>query len=126
MQDELRVVVPGSDGLLGPTRDALESSITKYGDGVLREAQRLESLNRSGSGPAQVTIRDVQDAEIILRRNLIPPKKDMAGQILWLIASVSGIATGWFGNQTQYTWGIIGLLACGTVTVVSGLLGYLR
>ncbi|MFK4119108.1 hypothetical protein [Streptomyces longwoodensis] len=126
MQDELRVIVPGTDGLLGPTKDALEASVTKYGRGLLREAQRLESLNRAGSGPAQVTVRDVRDAEIILSRNLTPPKKDMIAQGLWITAAVSGIATGWFGNQTDHTWGVIGLLVCGLMTVVSGLLGYLK
>ncbi|MFE4697415.1 hypothetical protein ACFRIC_10030 [Streptomyces sp. NPDC056738] len=126
MQDELQVAVPGADGLLGPTRDALERSVTLYGEGLLREAQRLESLNRANAGPAQVTVRDVQDAEIILRRNLIPPKKDIVAQSLWITASLSGIATGWFGNQTQYTWGIIGLFVTGAITVVSGLLGYLK
>ncbi|MGW7550342.1 hypothetical protein [Streptomyces rimosus] len=126
MQDELRVAVPGVDGLLGPTRAAVENSVATYGEGLLREAQRLESLSRAGSGPAQVTVRDVQDAELILRRNLIPPKKDMVAQGLWLIASVSGITAGWFGNQTDHTWGVVGLLVCGAITVASGLLGYLR
>lgn len=120
------MVVPGADGLLGPTRTALQNSVVKYGEELLREGQRLESLSRAGNGPAQVTVRDVQDAELIVRRNLTPPKKDTAAQILWLTASVSGIATGWFGNQTQYGWGIFGLFACGLITVVSGLLGYLK
>ncbi|MBZ6295471.1 hypothetical protein KVH30_34085 [Streptomyces olivaceus] len=126
MPDELRVVVPGSDGLLGPTKDALETSVTKYGRELLREAQRLESRNRANTGPAQVTVRDVRDAEIIKSRNLTPPKKDMVAQCLWVTASVSGIATGWFGNQTQETWGVIGLFVCGLIMVVSGLLGYLK
>lgn len=120
------MVVPGADGLLGPTRAALESSVVAYGEGLLREAQRLESLSRAGNAPAQVTVRDVQDAELFLRRNLIPPQKNMVAQILWIISAIAGIATGWFGNHTDQTWGVIGLFVCGTITVVSGLLGYLK
>ncbi|GAA2534430.1 hypothetical protein GCM10010423_33490 [Streptomyces levis] len=126
MADELRVVVPGSDALLGPTRDALIDYATEYSSGLLREAERLEAMNRNGAGPAQITVIDVRDANYAVRRNLVPQKKDWIAQTLFIVSTLSGIATGWFANHTDETWGLFGFVGCAVLTVTTGLLGALR
>ncbi|MFE5722827.1 hypothetical protein [Streptomyces erythrochromogenes] len=126
MPDELRVVVPGSDTLLGPTKDALVEHVTEYSRGLLREAERLEAMHRNGAGPVQLTVSHVRDASFAVRNNLTPSKKDGVAITLWSVASVTGISTGWFANQTDHPWGIAGFGLSAIVTAVSGLLGYLR
>ena len=124
--DELRVVVPGSDALLPPTRDALIECATDYSRGLLGEAERLEAMHRNGAGPAQVTVTDVRDANYAVRRNLVPQKKDWVAQILFVASTLSGIATGWFANHTEETWGLFGFVGCAVITVTTGLLGASR
>lgn len=126
MPDELQVRVPGCDALAPATKSALHQKVTEYGQTLFREAERLESMNRSHSGPAQITVVDVDDANTLLRRGRVVPKRDYAAVILNGASALAALLAGYFVNHTDKPWGVIGLVVCATITVGCGVAGYMR
>ncbi|WP_371548093.1 hypothetical protein OG266_22740 [Streptomyces sp. NBC_00554] len=126
MPDELQVQVPGSDNLALETKRALHQKITEFSQSLFREAQRLEAINRTHGGSAQITATDVSDANAYVRRGIARSQKDTTAALLNVGATTAGIAVGIFTNNIDQSWGVIGLVLAATLMVGFGVVGYMR
>lgn len=126
MADELRVTVPGVDGLLPATRDALEQRVQRWASDLLAEASRVEADERTGGGPVQITVTHIDIADFSRRRGLGSGKKDLVGAGILALTTVAGIAAGWFGNHTDEVYGIWGLVVASVTAATTVVWGFKR
>ncbi|MBB2941835.1 hypothetical protein FB565_001539 [Actinoplanes lutulentus] len=126
MADEVKVSVPGVASLPPATRASVVQHVERWARDLLAEASRVEASDRTGGGPAQITVTHVEIAAFSKTRGLGGGKKDLAGATLSAVAVVFGIAAGWFGNHTDEVYGVWGLVFSAVVAATAVVWGFKR
>lgn len=99
--------------------DEFEDKVQRYADDLVREAERLEATQRTTSGDPEITSTMVSDANTLLRRAYVRPRRSRLTICLQVVAYAGAIGAGVGVTGLDATWGQLTFV----ISAVSGILG---
>jgi hypothetical protein len=112
--------------LNGAAVEEYRRSVSRYGDDVLREAQRLEASQRATRGEPEITSTMISDADTLLRRAYVRPQRPPSTIALVVISYVGAIGAGVGATGLDAVWGQTLFLASAVGGIVSMALAEIR
>jgi hypothetical protein len=83
-------------GFNAQARDKLAAVADTFVADLIAESNRVEATSKTTSGDAEITSSMVNDADVLLRRGLMRPKKRLAPRILRVVSAVLSLCVGIF------------------------------
>jgi hypothetical protein len=94
MAIETQLPADADKHLSGRAAKEFGDAISKYADDLLKETNRLEATAKSTGGDPEITSNMVKDADLLLRRGWVRPKKKRSLVAAQITAAVGGFITG--------------------------------
>ncbi|MBQ0984929.1 hypothetical protein KBZ10_10450 [Streptomyces sp. F63] len=121
--DDLDIQVAGSSSLVPDARQALEACVQRYGEDVLREAERIEASVHLGPGAPMVTSSMIQEADLVGRRGHIQPRVSKWKTSISVVPYIAAAMAGVFGENIGTPTGSIGFTASVLIGIFTFLAG---
>jgi len=126
MPIEIQVEDADLEGLSDPAKDSLKSEGEQYIKKVIQEANRLESSQKSGSGPVEITKAMIDKAAFIQKHSIGNSRTPLLIKLLRIASAVLSLIVGIMFDATKLqndtyliVFGIIFALAILTTTLAT-------
>ena len=126
MPIEIQVEDADLEGLSDPAKDSLKSEGEQYIKKVIQEANRLESSQKSGSGPVEITKAMIDKAAFIQKHSIGNSRTPLLIKFLRIASAVLSLIVGIIFDATKLqndtyliVFGIIFALAILTTTLAT-------
>ena len=101
MPVEIQITEDKLGGFSEEARTHLKAATTEYATKLIEEANRIEAGRNSTNGRPEVTGGMVNDAQLLLGRGLVAPKKSWRSKILRVAAAVLSLVAGVMYDTAQ-------------------------
>ena len=110
-----------------PAKDQLWDAVTEYSLSLIREANRIESSRNAGHGISEITSAMVNDAAVVQRQGLGPPRQSIFLKCVKIVAALSCAFSGYMFDpkalqERLYLVVFIGMFSCAIVTVTISIM----
>ena len=95
--------IPDQDieGFNSRAQKKIKESVSEYSADLIEESNRIESARNNTSGDPEVTSSMVNDANVLIRRGLVQPKKGIGLRILRVISAILSLLVGIMYDSTK-------------------------
>jgi len=103
MDSDIKIEVLDSElrGFNSQSRDELKANADRYISEVIREANRIEASRNTTNGDPEVTSTMVSEADMLLRRNHLKPRKSKWYAFTRVLAAVLSLIVGFLYDSTK-------------------------
>ena len=106
MPIEIKIDDTDTEGFSTPAKEGLREAVEDYASSLIEEANRIEAVRNTGSGPPEITHGMVSDAVIVQRTGLGKRNNSYASKILRITAAILALIVGFMYDpqSLQQEW----------------------